>query len=71
LASVLASTYSAATALSFLTVSILFIPCAATVAVIRQETGSWGWTLLNIALMLVISLGSAAAVYQLAVWMGL
>ena len=36
-----------ATALSFLTVSILFIPCAATVAVIRQETGSWRWTLLK------------------------
>ena len=41
----LAAALTAPTALAFLTVSILFIPCAATVAV-TQETGSWRWTLL-------------------------
>jgi len=71
LAGVLASTYSPATALSFLTVSILFIPCAATVAVIRQETGSWRWTLLNLVMLMALSLGCAAIVYHLATWVGL
>jgi ferrous iron transport protein B len=71
LASILAATYSPATALAFLTVSILFIPCAATVAVIRQETGSWRWTLLNVALMLALSVGAAIAVYHLAALFGL
>ncbi len=66
LAQTLAAAYSPATALAFLTVSILFIPCAATVAVIRQETGSWKWTLLNIGLMLVISVVAAIIVFQLA-----
>jgi len=71
LAQTLAAAYSPAAALSFLTVSLLFIPCAATVAVIRQETGSWRWTLVNIALLLVISVAIGAAVYALASGIGL
>lgn len=66
LAQSLAAAYNPATALSFLTVSILFIPCAATVAVIRQETGSWKWTAVNIVMMLVVSVAAAALVYQAA-----
>ncbi len=66
LAQQLAGTYSVATALSFLTVSILFIPCAATVAAIRQETGSWRWTLLNLGFMLALSVGTASLVYAIA-----
>jgi len=70
LAQTLVATYTPATALAFLTVSILFIPCAATVAVIRQETGSWKWTFLNIGLMLVISVVTAIIVFQLASLIG-
>lgn len=40
LAHTLAAQVSPATALAFLTVTMLFIPCLATVAVMRQETGS-------------------------------
>ncbi len=71
LAQTLATTYSAAAGLGFLTVSLLFIPCVATIAVIKQETGSWKWTLLNIGLMLVVSIGAGTLVYQLARLMGL
>jgi len=71
LAQTLTSTFSAASALSFLVVMMLFIPCIATVAVIRQETDSWGWTLLNIALLLVISVAAGVGVYHLALAMGL
>ena len=39
LAQVLTSTFSTASAISFLVTTMLFIPCMATVAVIRQETG--------------------------------
>jgi len=67
----LTSTFSTASALSFLVVTMLFIPCMATVAVIRQETNSWGWTLLNITLLLVISIAAGAGVYHLAVAVGL
>ena len=66
LAQTLSAAYSPATGLAFLTVSLLFIPCAATVAVIKQETGSWRWTFLNIGLMLALSVGIASGVYALA-----
>jgi ferrous iron transport protein B len=66
LAQTLAATYSLPTALAFLTVSLLFIPCAATVAVIRQETGSWRWTLLNIAFMLALSVGAGVIMFAAA-----
>ncbi len=70
LAQTVASTYSLATGLSFLTVSILFIPCAATVAVIKQETNSWKWTFFNIGLMLVVSIGAASGIYWLMTSLG-
>jgi ferrous iron transport protein B len=71
LSTTLAATYSMATGLAFLTVSLLFIPCAATVAVIRQETGSWGWTALNIGFMLVLSIAAGSAMFALATAAGL
>ena len=71
LAATLAASFSTASALSFLVVTMLFIPCMATVAVIKQETNSWGWTLLNVFLLLSISVVAGAGVYHLAVWMGL
>ncbi len=70
LAQTLTASFSTASALSFLVATMLFIPCMATVAVIRQETDSWGWTLLNLGLFLVISIGVSGLVYHLAVWMG-
>ena len=71
LAQTLTSTFSIASGLSFLVVTMLFIPCMATVAVIRQETNSWGWTLLNIGLLLAISFAAGAGIYHLALAMGL
>jgi ferrous iron transport protein B len=70
LAQTLASTFSPASALAFLTVAMLFIPCAATVAVIRQETGSWRWTMANIALLLAVSVAVGSGVYWLATLAG-
>lgn len=67
LSQVLTASYSTATALSFLVVTMLFIPCMATVAVVRQETGSWRWTLLDIGMLLAISFSAGIAVYHLAV----
>ncbi len=61
---VLPTLLSGPAALSFLTVQMLFIPCIATVAAIKQETKSWKWTLVNVGLMLAISLLAGIAVYQ-------
>jgi ferrous iron transport protein B len=62
---------SPATALSFLAVTMLFIPCVATVAVMHQETRSWRWTLFGVFLLLVIALSAGMVVYQGAKWLGI
>ncbi len=66
LAQQLAATFPASTALAFLTVQMLFVPCVATVAVIRQETDSWAWTLFDLGFLLVVSLAAGVAVYWVA-----
>ena len=52
-------------ALSLLVFQMLFVPCVATCAALRQETRSWKWTLSNIALMLAVSTMASIVVYQL------
>jgi ferrous iron transport protein B len=71
LAQTLSATYATATGLAFLVASMLFIPCAPTVASMRQETGSWKWTLLGSGMMLAVSILAAGTVYRLAVAAGL
>jgi ferrous iron transport protein B len=63
---VLRTIVTPAGALAFLVVEMLFIPCAATVAAIWQETRSWRWTAFDVASLLVISLVGGIAAYQLA-----
>lgn len=58
-------------ALAYLVVQTLFIPCVATVATIRKETGSWIWTLLDILILLVISFLAGIGVYHLGIRLGL
>ena len=55
-----------AAALAFLVVQLLFIPCVATVAAIKSETGGWRWPIFVICMQLVFSFIMAIAVYQLA-----
>jgi ferrous iron transport protein B len=55
-----------ASALAFLVVQVLFVPCAATVAVIRQETRSWRWTAFSVGFQLVLSFSMALLVFQVA-----
>jgi ferrous iron transport protein B len=71
LAQTLTSSVSTASALSFLVVTMLFIPCMATVAVTKQETESWGWTLLSIFLPLGLSIAAGSTVYHVARVFGL
>jgi ferrous iron transport protein B len=71
LAQTLAATFPISTGLAFLTMQVLFIPCVATVAAVRQETGSWKWTLFNIVFLLVVSWAVGVAVFWLARLVGL
>jgi ferrous iron transport protein B len=71
LAETLAATFPTATWLAFLVVQMLFVPCVATVAVVRQETGSWRWTLFNLGFLLLVSWMVGAGVFWLARLVGL
>jgi len=53
-----------AAAVAFLVVQVLFIPCVATIAAIRQETGGWKWPALILVFQTVLSFAIAIAVYQ-------
>jgi len=55
-----------ASALAFLVVQVLFIPCVATVAAIRSETKTWRWPLFTVAYQLVLSFVMAIIVFQIA-----
>jgi len=49
---------------------MLFIPCVATVATVRQETASWRWTAFSVTLLLVVSFAVGIAIYQGAMLVG-
>lgn len=51
-------------ALAFLAMQMLFIPCAATVAAIKQET-NWKWALISVGMLLGISLTVGVLIYQI------
>ncbi len=58
-----------AAALAFLVVQLLFIPCVATVATIKQEVGT-RWTLVSLLLLLGLSLSAGVLVYQVGTLLG-
>jgi len=70
LATQIASSLSPAAALAFLVIQMTFIPCVATVAAIKQETG-WRWTSFVVGLLLALSLAFGALTYQVACLAGL
>jgi ferrous iron transport protein B len=70
LAATLGTVIVPAAALSFLVVQMLFIPCAATVGAIRQETRSWKWTFVTMGLLALVSFGVGIVVYQIVSRMG-
>ena len=71
LRSVLPRVMSPASSLAFLVVLMLFVPCAATVAVMKQEMGSWRWFISSFLFMLAVSFLGGVAAYHLALSFGL
>jgi ferrous iron transport protein B len=71
LMTVLSQVVNHPSALSFLVILMLFIPCAPTMTVMKQEMGGIKWSLVSFLFMLVLSYGSAAAVYHLAMVFGI
>jgi ferrous iron transport protein B len=52
-------------AYSFMVMSLLYIPCIATIGAIYKETGSSKWTLFSVAYSLIVGYVSAVLLYQI------
>jgi ferrous iron transport protein B len=63
LAGQVAAALTPSAALAFLVVQMLFVPCVATVAAIKQEAG-WRFAFLSVVMLLAISLGAGSLTYQ-------
>src|SRR5450631_3177925 len=63
---VLATKWSLATALSLLVWYIFAPQCAATLAVIRRETGSWKWMAITFGYMFALGYAASLATYNIA-----
>ena len=70
LQAILRNTLSPAAGLAFLVTQMLFVPCVGTVATIKQESDSWGWTLFSVVFLLVVSLAGGVIAYQAAGLLG-
>ena len=66
MAEALGGVLTPAAALAFLAVQMLFIPCVATVATVRQETNSWKWTIFDVAMLFLVSIAAGILAYQVA-----
>jgi ferrous iron transport protein B len=52
-------------AISFLLFVLIYFPCIATIAAIKNESGSWKWALFVIAYTTVLAWIVSFAVYQI------
>lgn len=67
LSAALSGHFVPASGMAFLVAQMLFIPCVATLAVIRQETASWKWALINVLYLGVLALVGAVLAYQIGI----
>ncbi len=58
--------FGPANALALMTFSLLYIPCAATLATIKREAGSWRWMLFAAGFQVAVAWGVSFVVYQIA-----
>ena len=65
LAQSLSATLDPAAGLALMVFTLLYMPCLATMAVIRREAGGWRWTLASTVVGLVLAWGAAWAAYNL------
>ena len=57
--------FSQLTAFCFLLFVLIYFPCIATIAAIKQESGSWSWALFAAIYTTVLAWVVSAAVYQI------
>lgn len=71
LSSVIAQHWTPLSAYAFMVMTLIYIPCVASIAAIKRETNSWGWTSFAVGYSLVLGWVVAVLVYQVGTLLGL
>jgi len=66
LMNVLPTVVSHPSAIAFLFILMIFIPCAPTITVMRQEMGNWKWFFASVIFMVILSYTGGMLIYHLA-----
>ncbi|MHB9036857.1 MAG: ferrous iron transport protein B [Armatimonadota bacterium] len=70
LQSAIANGFTPLTAYTFMVLSLIYIPCIATIATIKRETNSWKWTLFSIAYSLTLAYVMGFTIRHIGLMMG-
>lgn len=68
--SVLAKSFTPMSAYAFMVVSLIYVPCIATIASIKRETNSWKWTIFSVAYSLALAYAMGFAIYRIGLALG-
>ena len=52
-------------AFAFMTMVLLYVPCVATIGIIKKETGSWKWALFTVGYTFVVGWLIATIIFQI------
>jgi len=67
----LSGSFSPLTAFVFMVVSLIYIPCVATIAAIKRETNSWKWTVFAVAYSFGLAYLVGFGFYRIGILLGL
>lgn len=70
LTNTIAKTWTPLSAYSFMVMTLIYIPCVATIGAIKRETNSWKWTIFAISYSLILGWVMSVVVYQLGSLLG-
>ena len=65
------SAWTPLSAYAYMVMTLIYVPCIATIAAIRRETGSWKWTGITVAYTITLGWVLAVLVYQVGTMLGL
>jgi ferrous iron transport protein B len=64
LAKVIQQNFTPLSAYAFMVMTLIYIPCAASIGAIKRETNSWGWTAFSVGYSLILGWIMAVFIYQ-------
>lgn len=65
LTAAIAKAWTPLSAFSFMVMTLIYIPCVATIGAIKRETNSWGWTAFAVGYSLTLGWVMSTAVFQI------